>query len=44
MGAFVKVRAGHHKGCKGRVKEVKGDTVRIELEAQMRIVTGKFLF
>lgn len=44
MGAFVKIRSGQYKGCKGRVKDVKGDTVRIELESQMKTVAGKSLF
>lgn len=39
VGAIVKIRMGPHKGCNGIVKEVKGNTVRVELEAQMRIVT-----
>lgn len=43
IGASVKIRLGHYKGCKGRVKDVKGSTVRIELESQMKVVAGKFL-
>ncbi|XP_042067264.1 putative transcription elongation factor SPT5 homolog 1 isoform X1 [Salvia splendens] len=38
IGATVKIRLGHYKGCKGRVKDVKGSTVRIELESQMKVV------
>lgn len=40
VGATVKIRLGHYKGCKGRVKEVKGSMVRVELESQMKIVAG----
>lgn len=43
VGRSIKIRKGHHKGCNGRVKEVKGNTLRVELEAQMKVVTGKFL-
>ena len=40
----MKIRLGHYKGCKGRVKDVKGSTVRIELESQMKVVAGKSPF
>jgi len=40
-GATVKVRKGPYKSCHGRVIEVKGSFVRIELESQMKVVTGK---
>lgn len=43
-GALVKISQGHFKGYKGRIKEVKGQTVRIELESQMRVVTGKSIY
>ncbi|XP_071923789.1 putative transcription elongation factor SPT5 homolog 1 isoform X1 [Coffea arabica] len=39
VGAIIKIRMGPHKGCNGIVKEVKGNALRVELEAQMRIVT-----
>ncbi|KAI5680813.1 hypothetical protein M9H77_02040 [Catharanthus roseus] len=39
VGRSIKIRQGPHKGCKGRVKEVKGNTLRVELEAQFRVVT-----
>ncbi|KAL7117819.1 hypothetical protein ACP275_03G096900 [Erythranthe tilingii] len=39
VGAAVKIRVGHYKGSKGRVVEVKGSTVRVELESQMKVVT-----
>lgn len=39
VGRTIKIRKGHHKGCNGRVKEVKGNTLRVELEAQMKVVT-----
>lgn len=35
---------GDYKGCKGRVKDVKGSRVRIELESQGNYVEGKFPF
>lgn len=41
-GATVKVRQGSYKGYRGRVIEVKGSFVRVELESQMKVVTGKF--
>ncbi|KAK6114992.1 hypothetical protein DH2020_007261 [Rehmannia glutinosa] len=41
VGAVVKIRLGHYKGCKGRVKDVKGAMVRVELESQMKVVAGK---
>lgn len=40
IGTSVRVRLGRYKGCKGIVKDVKGQTVRVELEAQMKDVTG----
>ncbi|OMO57156.1 hypothetical protein CCACVL1_25953 [Corchorus capsularis] len=39
VGTMVKVCKGHFKGSRGRVIEVKGQSVRIELESQMRTVT-----
>ncbi|KAL7154912.1 hypothetical protein ABFS83_03G036100 [Erythranthe nasuta] len=39
VGAAVKIRVGHYKGSKGRVVEIKGSTVRVELESQMKVVT-----
>lgn len=38
IGAFVKIRKGVYKGHKGRVKDIKGKNVKVELEAQMRVV------
>ncbi|KAL8485314.1 hypothetical protein ACS0TY_027567 [Phlomoides rotata] len=38
VGAAVKIRLGHYKGCKGRVVDVKGSMVRVELESQMKVV------
>ncbi|XP_061348102.1 putative transcription elongation factor SPT5 homolog 1 [Gastrolobium bilobum] len=38
-GATVKVRQGPYKGYRGRVIEVKGTLVRVELESQMKVVT-----
>lgn len=42
-GATVKVRQGPYKGYRGRVIEVKGTSVRVELESQMKVVTGKLV-
>ncbi|KAK1371247.1 Transcription elongation factor SPT5 [Heracleum sosnowskyi] len=39
IGTTIRVRLGNFKGCIGVVREVKGQTVRIALEAQMKIVT-----
>lgn len=44
IGATVKICRGPHKGCRGRVVELKGDNVRVELEAQMKVVTGKLIY
>ncbi|KAJ1384409.1 Translation protein SH3-like domain superfamily [Sesbania bispinosa] len=38
-GTTVKVRQGPYKGYRGRVIEVKGTLVRVELESQMKVVT-----
>ncbi|KAG4392939.1 hypothetical protein GLYMA_04G240900v4 [Glycine max] len=38
-GTTVKVRQGPYKGYRGRVIDVKGTTVRVELESQMKVVT-----
>ncbi|CAN6239283.1 unnamed protein product [Urochloa humidicola] len=37
----IKIRSGPYKGYRGRVKEVTGGLVRIELDSQMKIVTVK---
>ncbi|KAG5404969.1 hypothetical protein IGI04_011088 [Brassica rapa subsp. trilocularis] len=42
LGTTVKIRLGPFKGYRGPVVEVKGDSVRVELE--MKIVTGKLLY
>ncbi|XP_068652910.1 putative transcription elongation factor SPT5 homolog 1 isoform X1 [Aristolochia californica] len=39
IGTTVKIRSGSFKGYRGRVLEVKGQDVRIELESQMKHVT-----
>ncbi|XP_060198465.1 putative transcription elongation factor SPT5 homolog 1 isoform X2 [Lycium barbarum] len=39
IGAGVKIRRGPYKGCKGRVVDIKGMSVRVELEAPMKVVT-----
>lgn len=40
VGKSIKVRLGPFKGYKGRVVDVKGTSVRVELESQMRVITG----
>lgn len=42
-GTTVKIRQGPFKGYRGRVVEVKGQSVRVELESQMKVVTGVWL-
>ncbi|XP_057469186.1 putative transcription elongation factor SPT5 homolog 1 isoform X1 [Actinidia eriantha] len=39
VGTTVKVRQGPFKGYRGRVVDVKGLSVRVELESQMKVVT-----
>ncbi|XP_075073823.1 putative transcription elongation factor SPT5 homolog 1 [Nicotiana tabacum] len=39
VGADVKIRLGPFKGCKGRVVAIQGTSVRVELEAQMKVVS-----
>ncbi|KAK1436441.1 hypothetical protein QVD17_02221 [Tagetes erecta] len=39
VGTVIKIRVGPFKGYKGRVVDVHGTSVRIELESQMRVVT-----
>lgn len=39
----IKIKSGPYKGYRGRVKEVTGVLVRVELDSLMKIVTGKFL-
>ncbi|XP_019168250.1 PREDICTED: putative transcription elongation factor SPT5 homolog 1 [Ipomoea nil] len=39
IGADVKIRVGPLKGCKGRVVNLKGSSVLVELEAQVKVVT-----
>lgn len=40
VGKSVRITKGPFKGYKGRVTEVKGATVRVELDSQMKNVTG----
>ncbi len=40
VGRTVKVRMGPFKGYRGRVVDATDSTVRIELESQMKVVTG----
>ncbi|XVF37098.1 hypothetical protein REPUB_Repub19eG0116200 [Reevesia pubescens] len=39
VGATVKIRQGPFKGYRGRVVDIKGQSVRVELESQMKVVT-----
>ncbi|KAM7255769.1 hypothetical protein ACFE04_011510 [Oxalis oulophora] len=39
VGTTVKIRQGPYKGYRGRVKDVKNNTVRVELESQMKVIT-----
>ncbi|KAL4280693.1 hypothetical protein GQ457_03G029670 [Hibiscus cannabinus] len=39
VGTTVKIRQGPFKGYRGRVVDIKGPSVRVELESQMRVVT-----
>ncbi|KAK1308610.1 hypothetical protein QJS10_CPA09g00142 [Acorus calamus] len=41
VGRTIKIRLGPFKGYRGRVTEVKDQTVRVELDSQMKIVTVK---
>ena len=41
IGTTVKIRQGPFKGYRGRVVDIKGQSVRVELESQMKVVTGK---
>lgn len=40
-GTTVKICKGPFKGYRGRIIEFKGPNVRVELESQMKVVTGK---
>ncbi|KAI9388842.1 hypothetical protein POPTR_009G124200v4 [Populus trichocarpa] len=39
VGTTIKVRQGPFKGYRGRVVDIKGQFVRVELESQMKVVT-----
>ncbi|OVA16081.1 Transcription elongation factor Spt5 [Macleaya cordata] len=39
VGSTIKIRLGPFKGYRGRVVDVTGQSVRIELESQMKVVT-----
>lgn len=41
IGSTIKIRQGPFKGYRGRVVDVNGQSVRVELESQMKVVTGK---
>ncbi|XP_065877417.1 putative transcription elongation factor SPT5 homolog 1 isoform X2 [Euphorbia lathyris] len=38
LGTTIKIRQGPFKGYRGRVKEIKGQSVRVELESQMKVI------
>ena len=40
----MKIRLGPFKGYRGRVVDATDSTVRIELESQMKVVTGVLSF
>lgn len=42
VGTTVKIRIGPFKGYRGRVVDATDIDVRIELESQMKVVTGVF--
>ncbi|KAI3885878.1 hypothetical protein MKX03_008399, partial [Papaver bracteatum] len=39
VGSTIKIHIGHYKGCRGRVVSVKGQSVLVELESQMKTLT-----
>jgi transcription elongation factor len=39
----IKIKSGTYKGHRGRVKEVTGALVRVELDSPIKIVTGESL-
>ncbi|KAK1404034.1 Transcription elongation factor SPT5 [Heracleum sosnowskyi] len=39
IGTNIKIRLGLYKGYKGKVKDIKGASVQVELESQMKIIT-----
>lgn len=39
VGKSIKIRQGPYKGYRGRVVDVNGQSVRVELESQMKVVT-----
>lgn len=39
----MKIRQGPFKGYRGRVVEIKGQSVRVELESQMKVILGIFM-
>lgn len=41
MSRCIKIKSGPYKGYRGRVKEVNGALVRVELDSLMKIVTGE---
>lgn len=44
VGSTIKIRVGPFKGYRGRVVDVNGPSVRVELESQMKVVTGMLLY
>lgn len=43
IGTCIKIRVGPYKGYRGRVVDVHGTLIRVELESQMKVVRGKFV-
>lgn len=43
VGTTVKIHKGPYKGYRGRVKDVHGTSVRVELDSIMKVVSGKYL-
>ena len=41
VGRMIKIRAGPFKGYRGRVIDATDTTARVELESQMKVVTGE---
>ncbi|KAE8709834.1 putative transcription elongation factor SPT5-like protein 1 [Hibiscus syriacus] len=43
VGTTVKIRQGPYKGYRGRVVDIKGPSVRVELESQMKLIAILYL-
>ncbi|KAF9624013.1 hypothetical protein IFM89_007711 [Coptis chinensis] len=40
VGSTIKIRLGPYKGYRGRIVDIKGQLARVELESQMKVITG----